>query len=297
QTYRDFQLILVDDGSPDSCPRLCDDYAKRDPRVHVIHRENGGLSAARNSGIEWVFDRSPTKWITFIDSDDWIHPQFLELLVGAAEENDAVTVAGFCVTSELPRSFETYAREYDVLSPDDFFIDNSLHPVSACGRLFKTSSFSKLRFPEGKIHEDRFTTYKIIFQCEKVIYIDQPLYYCFENGDSITRTEWTPKRLDDIEAMEQQIQFFKMSPHRKVCYHLLSEYLMLLIYSLKKASKSRFFRKHRVMLKIKLKRFLLTDGKKINITAEQKNDIFKYLYPTLFRIKRKLSRCFFERFN
>ena len=77
QTYKDFELILMDDGSPDKAPEICDDYAKKYDFIHVIHQKNGGLSAARNSGIEWALENSDSEWITFIDSDDWIHPEYM----------------------------------------------------------------------------------------------------------------------------------------------------------------------------------------------------------------------------
>ena len=86
QTFFDFDLVLVDDGSPDSCGELCDEYAATDKRIQVIHQKNGGLSAARNSGIELCLKNSDSEWITFIDSDDWVHPRYLELLYEAAIE-------------------------------------------------------------------------------------------------------------------------------------------------------------------------------------------------------------------
>ena len=90
QTYADFELILVDDGSPDNCGVICDEYAAKDSRVVVIHQENGGLSAARNAGIDWVFANSDSQWLSFIDSDDWVHPEYLQRLL------DAATYAGTC---------------------------------------------------------------------------------------------------------------------------------------------------------------------------------------------------------
>lgn len=88
QTFTDFEVILVDDGSPDDCPAICDEYAGKDERVRVIHQENGGLSAARNAGLDWVFANSDSRWISFVDSDDCVHPKFLEYLHRAGVENN-----------------------------------------------------------------------------------------------------------------------------------------------------------------------------------------------------------------
>ena len=89
QTFSDFELILVDDGSPDACPAICDSYAEKDARVHVIHQANGGLSAARNAGIEWSLQKSDSEWISFVDSDDWVHERYLESLFSAVRETGA----------------------------------------------------------------------------------------------------------------------------------------------------------------------------------------------------------------
>ena len=96
QTFRDFELILVDDGSPDRCGEICEKYAEKDKRIVVLHRENGGLSAARNTGLDWIFANSNSTYVTFIDSDDWVHPQYLEILSRVIESNNvAVSVAQF----------------------------------------------------------------------------------------------------------------------------------------------------------------------------------------------------------
>ena len=85
QSFTSFDLILVDDGSPDLCGKICDQYAEKDNRIHVIHQKNGGLSAARNSGIDWSISNSDSGWITFVDSDDWVDPQYLECLYNAVK--------------------------------------------------------------------------------------------------------------------------------------------------------------------------------------------------------------------
>ena len=99
QTFTDYELILVDDGSPDNCGAICDEYAVKDSRIVVIHQENGGLSAARNTGIDWSFANSDSRWLTFIDSDDWVHPEYLQrLLAAAVEHNVSVSICGYAQT-------------------------------------------------------------------------------------------------------------------------------------------------------------------------------------------------------
>ena len=290
QTYIDFQVILVDDGSPDNCAQICEDYKTRDNRVFVIHRENGGLSAARNSGIEWVIKNKSTNWITFIDSDDWVHPQYLELLLGAANDSkDNIIVSDFCITNQSKISYKKIEKDYKRYNTQDFFVNNDLHPISACGRLFKTSDFSSIRFPEGRLHEDRFTTYKIIFRYENIIFVRHQLYYCYDNSESLTRVSWNPNRLDDIVAIEEQIKHFRNSNYQSVYLHLLYDYLDLLLYSLKRTKDNRSYKKHEINLRNKLRKFRVVYAGKIELEKNKKTEIFKYSYPFIFRVCRKLS--------
>ena len=100
QSFKDFELILVDDGSPDNCGKICDEYAQKDKRITVIHKENGGLSDARNTGIDWALKNS--NWITFIDSDDWVHTDYLKNLYNAVKENNVdISVCGYVNTTGL----------------------------------------------------------------------------------------------------------------------------------------------------------------------------------------------------
>ena len=89
QSFQDFDLILVDDGSPDACPRRCDEYAKQDERIVVIHKKNGGLSDARNAGIDWAMEHSKSQWFAFVDSDDYLHPDYLKTLYDTAQKEEA----------------------------------------------------------------------------------------------------------------------------------------------------------------------------------------------------------------
>ena len=207
QTFTDFDLVLIDDGSSDQCGDICDEYAKADSRIHVIHQNNKGLSEARNAGIDWVFSNSDSEWICFIDSDDWVHPYYLNALIKAVNNNICVSVSMFqsIKNDELPKVNNITIRRYKT---KDFYLNYIGNATVAWGKLFKKECFQNIRFPVGKIHEDLYVTYKILFQYEYISVIDQPLYAYFQNDTGITRSPWNSRRLDCFEALEEQIHFF-----------------------------------------------------------------------------------------
>lgn len=210
QTYPDFELILVDDGSPDDCGRICDEYAETDPRVYVIHQENGGLSAARNSGIDWAFENSDSQWLAFIDSDDWVHPDYLELLYRAANENEIkISICDFKKVDRIG-ALENYDYKCEIISWESLFIKNNVRAVVAWNKLYSKELFEEKRFPEGKIHEDEFLTYKLLHAADSVAFIPITLYFYFENSEGITGRGFSLNRLDAIEALEERTAFFKV---------------------------------------------------------------------------------------
>lgn len=213
QTCSDFELILVDDGSPDSCGAICDEYAAKDPRVRVIHQENQGLSGARNAGI----DIAQGEFITFIDSDDLVDGRYLELLYSAIvlhnadvscckmqafrdEENPCCAIESVCdpAVSLLP------GREA-VLS-----IYNGTGRVSicACGKLYRKKLFTSLRFPLRKLHEDQAIVPILLYQANRVASIDCQNYYYRNRSDSITHKAFKSNRFDNVEAIDGCIAFF-----------------------------------------------------------------------------------------
>ena len=209
QSYKDFQLILVDDGSPDNCGQICDEYAMIDERIHVIHRENGGLSAARNSGIDWVFNNSFTEWITFIDSDDWVYEDCLKLLLEANLCNN--TYISVC-NSTFAYNDNTQPKSitgFRITSPETFWVENQGNAVVAWGKLYKTELFRDIRYPEGKIHEDEFTTHKLLFAQKAISVTNDGLYFYYQSPNSITRSKWNEKKLFAFEAYGEQIVFFR----------------------------------------------------------------------------------------
>ncbi len=162
QTYGDLEVLLIDDGSPDNCGRICDEYAKTDPRIHVFHTENHGLSAARNVGL----DHAKGEYIAFVDSDDWIEPEMIETLYRKAVET-GVDVVACGVYSEYPAG--TIRKQFRFQGGD------ALHGLiegdvgeSVWNKLWKAQCFSQIRFPEGMYFEDLATIFKIFAQVSAV---------------------------------------------------------------------------------------------------------------------------------
>ena len=210
QSFRDLELILVDDGSPDNCGALCDGYARLDSRVRVIHQENGGLSAARNAGIDWVFAHSQSQWLAFVDSDDWVAEDFLERLYRAAEQTGCrLSVCGFRRTEgqALP---EQPAEEPRKMEAEEYYCGGEIHggvTAVAWNKLYHRSLFESLRYPVGKLHEDEFTTYRAVYAAGEAAVLRAELYAYYQNPQGIMLSKWNPRRMDLLEAFSCQIAF------------------------------------------------------------------------------------------
>ena len=241
QTFTDFELILVDDGSPDSCPAICDEYATKDSRVHVIHQKNGGLSAARNAGIDWVFDNSASQWLTFIDSDDWVPSRYLELLLDAAKMYAVKISMCWLYYTTGSVTLPDYANLKPVLrnAEQAYTLNGKEIAAFAQGRLYARECFENIRFPIGKLFEDIFTTYKIIFSQQNISVIEAPLYYYYQNQEGIVNSGWTLKKNDLYDAREEQIAFFQSHGFELAHRVQIRQYFNSLHEKLAMASKER----------------------------------------------------------
>ena len=218
QSFRDFELILVDDGSPDNCGTICEEYARKDSRIHVIHQENGGLSAARNAGIDWAFENSNSQWLTFVDSDDWIHTNYLKILFRSAMQNQVdIAACNLRLTESILTDPPIEYAAASVVTPSAAYIQHYEKCMTACGKLIAKKLYEALRFPVGKIHEDAYITHILTFRAESVAIVPEGLYYYFWNFDGITKATWTPRRMDGLEAHEQRLAFF-LEREEQGCY-------------------------------------------------------------------------------
>ena len=216
QTFSDFELILVDDGSPDNCGKMCDEYAEKDGRIKVIHKKNGGLSDARNFGIDYAMTESGSEWITFIDSDDWVHPKYLEALYNAVTETGLpISVCSFERTyGESPAVDETLLLPKCV-NTEEFYCKDNVNAIVAWGKLYKKDYFGKIRYPVGKLHEDEFVTYRIIFQTPDIAFIDEPLYAYFQNSGGTMLGGFSERNLVVFDAVSEQISFFNKNGYKR----------------------------------------------------------------------------------
>ena len=205
QSYENIEVILVDDGSPDQCPTICDEWGRRDSRVRVVHKKNGGLSSARNAGIALA----KGSYLAFIDGDDFVSKDYIETLIYACEENNVkVSACGYVEyyseNKQIIRCGEsTYAISGEEAIKDIFTMKNDIHVV-AWNKLYAKELFEEndILYPVGKIHEDVFTTYKFFANVDKVIYVNKPCYYYVQREGSIINQSFNPKRLQLLDAIE-----------------------------------------------------------------------------------------------
>lgn len=213
QTYTDFELILVDDGSPDNCGMICDEYAKQDDRIRVIHQENQGLSAARNAGI----DIAKGDYLTFIDSDDLVKENYLErlyqLLIEYHAELSVCDMYSFQDGEEISGKTDSDEERISLMAGRDaclsiYRMDGRV-PVMACGKLYSAKLFTDIRYPVGMIHEDDATTPKLLYRAKRVVIASDKLYGYRTRPDSITGRAFTAKRFDSITAVQSCVDFFQ----------------------------------------------------------------------------------------
>ena len=202
QTFTDIEIILVDDGSPDNSGKMCDDWSQKDRRIRVIHKENGGLSDARNRGIQ----ESSGEYIIFIDSDDFIEPKMLEVLYNLATDHDAdVAISGLCdcyISGKFPRCTQTDIKIYNGVQALEQALIAERISVEVCTKLIKRTTLGDLRFLKGKTSEDAFFTPQLFLKSSKIVETPVPFYNYWHRSGSITTAPFNEKGTHVIEAYE-----------------------------------------------------------------------------------------------
>ena len=201
QTFTDFELILVDDGSLDNCPAICDEYVKKDSRIIVVHNKNIGVSAARNTGL----DIARGEYIGFVDSDDFIHPHMYERLFKALSRSKADIA--MCNCKSVDKDGELFDKQYELLSDWETSGPEILHTIKdrmalnvhyivVWNKIYARYLWEDLRFPVGRIHEDEYTAHYLYGMAQKVISIHDQLYYYRRTPKSIMNRSYDIRRFD-----------------------------------------------------------------------------------------------------
>lgn len=227
QSYKELEIILVDDGSPDSCGKICDKYAEKDSRITVIHKKNGGLSDARNTGI----NVANGEYLSFVDSDDLLHKDFYLTLFNMLIDNNAdISSCNFLKFTGEKISDKSIKNPIiktisNIDALNDLYTDKYVNYIVACNKLYKATLFKDLKFPVGKIHEDEFTTPKVLFKANKIAVTEEELYYYRQTPNSITNSQFNINNLDFLEAINNRLSFInenKLDMLYKKCVYQLS---------------------------------------------------------------------------
>lgn len=210
QTYLNLEIILVDDGSTDNSGNICDEYAKVDKRIKVIHKKNGGLSDARNVGL----DIANGDYLTLVDSDDFISAYYVQNLMFAIQKSGCeLSSSWFCKFSNgIKIGSPTIANDssIEICNREDYYKKMLLQDgveVSAWGKMYKSSLFNGVRYPFGKLYEDIPTTYLLIEKVEKIAVIPNVDYYYYQRKQSISKSSFNVRKMDAIVHMGKFMDF------------------------------------------------------------------------------------------
>ena len=221
QTFADFELVLIEDGSPDQSGAICDEYAQRDERVRVIHQPNQGQAAARNHALPMT----QGKWLCYVDSDDAIHPQMLEHLYRAAVESGAgISMCQFLEAPEPPENYEQPADfSYQLLTMDEPTLtelhDRDQYPGwVACAKLIRRQCVEGYPFQTGRVYEDNEAVTRWLLPAKTLAMLPARLYFYRTNPESTTKSQFSLKKLDYLWALESMTGYFQ-----SVGFHTLAQ--------------------------------------------------------------------------
>lgn len=306
QTYTNLQILIIDDGSADNSGIICDEYSNRDNRIEVIHKNNGGLSDARNTGIE----NANGKYLIFIDSDDYIHPDAIKILYeNLLKTESAISIGQFTKVTEMDFTAHNIGRNAikvfsNIESLDNLYNDLYGQTVVAWNKLYSRKIIGDIRFPAGRFHEDEYTSYRFLYNADKVVYTEQVLYYYRQRESSIMSTPSFKKTQDLMDAHKEKIDFFIKATEETLLkkeinvylHHIINAYLLTSDLAERKLLKNcykkeylRLFKKRGFPIKkrIRFKTFCYCTG--LYTISTTIYDVLMGLHTNRLQCKRKLQ--------
>lgn len=273
QTYRDLEIILVDDGSPDNCGKICDEYAVTDKRVRVIHKKNGGVSSARNTGI----DIATGEYLSFVDSDDFVDTHLYERLLLTAEQEHADLVECGHQWGKYPNDDSGKVFSYNnIAAIEKAFRDTRFGSglsISACAKLFKRSIFEHIRFLENSSYgEDMEATVRAFYHSSKVVKLDVTMYTYMQNDGSCMNSIYTPqKAIGEVLANKSLIHFFEEKKEEQLRHYFVSRTLNIMFSHLYKCYENKSsleFRDAINFIRKELKQLYFNEKKHLNVKEQ-----------------------------
>ncbi len=292
QTYQNFEVILVNDGSTDDSPRLCEDYAREYENIHVFHKGNGGLSDARNFGVT----KANSDWIFFLDPDDYLEEYTLELIVKIHEEHHADLISTKVkATSEYNAytSYKLQESDYKDLVPFtkekalEAMLDDKFATVSACAKLYHRSILEKAPFPVGKIYEDFYVVGQHLVLADKIVISPLETYNYYRREGSIVRSTFTEKRYEffDAAAKNEEVVSKEYIQNEELLQSLQAKKILggFVVIGAKADSGLKDFTKDKELLRVKIGELL--QNVKLSWKVKMKYLIF-ILSPKLYLLLR-----------
>lgn len=294
QTFRDFELILVNDGSTDSSAKICEEYRTKDPRIHILNKNNGGAASARNLGLNWYYKNSCSEWLCFVDSDDFVHERFLEILFYmAVKEHQDISMCSYKITNENKIDCEICRNDVGCINTESLWCERQINCTIPVAKLFRREMFTDIRFPEGIIHEDEFTLYKVLFKCKQIVFADIPLYGYYQTEQSVMRGDWSPRHMVEPEGIFVQLEFFVNNNYREAASYTAKIYLRSIYRNLVSSKESGdVYRDYTRILKRQLQKGLVKYRKLAGVNIGNSNWLFYEAYPIATVPYRIYKKCF-----
>lgn len=297
QTFKDFELILLDDGSTDQSGRLCDDYAEQDSRIRVIHQKNQGQASTRNTGIRL----SSAKWIAFVDADDMIHPQYFEILYrGAVENKVKISACHAFEGKNLPENFfddqlvrsVRYSVNEENLWKWYFGTDERISKFTywvVWGKLIHKTILQKYPFTDNRIYEDNAVVFKWLYESGNIAFCDNVMYFYYVNLEGTTKKVYSLKRLDWLWAVQEQISFYKEVGFNKMEYMLRKQYVWEALREYEHITALNRENHAAKKLRRQIVLHCIRNRTKISLEYSEKMEILSRLYPLIVKRISKIK--------
>ena len=287
QTYQDWELILVDDGSSDNCPEICDEYAQKDERILVIHKENGGQGSARNQGL----NVAKGDYISFIDSDDYIEPEMYAVMIEALERTGSdISICGLKTHSGI-RVKETVlygTQEVEIIGAEEILRHYFKTPYvtgSPVDKIYRKELFQKIRFPEGVAREDVYIMHYIYGACNKVVHTGKCFYNYIVREGSSENQEFSPKFLISMQIADERHKYIRENFPALLSLSQISVYGSRLS-AIKKITRSNAIKKYKTIYD-ELRTYIRENPAPTKGYKKLRKEIL--YFPWLYKLKMDIS--------